>query len=436
MADKLSKKKLLIGGGGLILALLGIYLFTIFNQGEEMSFDPDELDKSAVPQLFVSFSPQPEVYIGGVNLLNYSREEQRDILEAQAAQIREQEVKVVHQEQEFTKTLASLGLDLTQTIEEVLDEVEASKAGLSTLLEHRPFVLPALKELTFSASEEAISDWVQAIDGQLSFAPREPRVVGRPGDFRLQQGADGQKLAVELLQDDLHQLIEQSKFDDLSLMAQTEAIPPKSTLTEVPVMDTVISSATTFFPTGNHNRARNVRRATSTIDGSIVMPGEEFNISNVLGPVTAETGYYPAGAFVNGVLDHSIIGGGVSQVSSTLNWTVLRTGIVPTEAQPHSRRIDYMPAGVHATVWLPSTINFRFVNSLDYPIYIRATADNGALTFEFWSNSQALDGFTYDTRSEMVSQTSSREYWDVYVRKFRNGSFVSEEHLRRVGYNR
>ena len=52
--------------------------------------------------------------------------------------------------------------------------------------------------------------------------------------------------------------------------------------------------------------------------------------------------------------------------------------------------------------WQKNAIDFKFVNTLDYPIYINAYTSGGTLTIEFWSNEDALDGVTYKPQVKQV----------------------------------
>ena len=91
-----------------------------------------------------------------------------------------------------------------------------------------------------------------------------------------------------------------------------------------------------------------------------------------------------------------VVGGGICQVSSTLNNAVLRAGMIPTERHNHSQNVSYLASGLDATI-SAGKMDYQFINTLKYPIYIEATADNGILRIAFYSSSKALNGITYQT---------------------------------------
>lgn len=70
------------------------------------------------------------------------------------------------------------------------------------------------------------------------------------------------------------------------------------------------------------DRVQNIRRATELINGTVVMPGEEFSVEQATLPYTEENGYVAGSAYENGQIVESI-GGGLCQVSTTLYNAVL-----------------------------------------------------------------------------------------------------------------
>lgn len=127
-------------------------------------------------------------------------------------------------------------------------------------------------------------------------------------------------------------------------------------------------------------RAINVELAASRINNIVIAPGEEFSYSQTILPRTAENGYVEAPMISNKIYTKGM-GGGICQVSSTLYAAMLEAGIPATERHPHSLPVDYVPEGMDATIAAPVK-DLRFVNILDYDIYILASTDskNGEVT--------------------------------------------------------
>lgn len=171
-------------------------------------------------------------------------------------------------------------------------------------------------------------------------------------------------------------------------------------------IDCKISEASTKFR-ANEDRAVNVRNAASKINGMILLPGQGFSANLAFQPRTTANGY-GMGNVISGDKYVKAVGGGICQVSSTLNLAVLRAGIIPTEHHNHSHRSSYIGSGLDATI-SAGTLDYQFINTLAYPIYIATNSDNGVLTISLYSNHDALGGITY-TPNVVGSKLSNTTY--------------------------
>lgn len=139
---------------------------------------------------------------------------------------------------------------------------------------------------------------------------------------------------------------------------------------------TLGSYSTSFAPGGN--RGKNVVRAASLINGTILAPGQEFSYNNVVGRRTIENGFFTAPEYVAGQSVEGI-GGGVCQVSTTLYSAALYADMGITARTEHMMTVGYAPLGQDATV-VDGSIDFKFKNTSDYPVKIVAGANGSKLT--------------------------------------------------------
>lgn len=171
--------------------------------------------------------------------------------------------------------------------------------------------------------------------------------------------------------------------DNIEVDVVTEVIEPKYTEADFASFSTTpLGTKTTTYTAGAKNRNANIRRATELINGTVVYPGEEFNSNDILNPFTYENGYYDAGSYEGGKVVDSI-GGGVCQVSSTLFNAVLYAELEITERWAHSMSVGYLPLSADAAL-AGDYKNFKFVNNLDYPIYVEGTTTSTSVTFSIY----------------------------------------------------
>jgi vancomycin resistance protein YoaR len=145
------------------------------------------------------------------------------------------------------------------------------------------------------------------------------------------------------------------------------------------------------------NRTNNVRLAAAAINGTILMPGDEFDFNKIVGERTKEKGYKEATVYV-GKDSVPEIGGGICQVASTIYVCTLYSNLKVTERWCHMYYVTYVPAGLDATIYWGSC-NYRFINTRNYPIRIDTEQEGLKLTVRFRGTIED------DTYVEMVSET-------------------------------
>ena len=136
-----------------------------------------------------------------------------------------------------------------------------------------------------------------------------------------------------------------------------------------------LAKYTTKYDASNRNRSTNLELAAKKINGTVLLPGEEFSYNKVVGKRTIENGYKEAAVYANGGVENGL-GGGICQISTTLYNAVLLANLEITERKNHTYITSYEVAGRDATV-VYGVKDFRFKNSREYPIKIVASVKNG-----------------------------------------------------------
>ncbi|MFI7353929.1 VanW family protein [Streptomyces avidinii] len=138
-----------------------------------------------------------------------------------------------------------------------------------------------------------------------------------------------------------------------------------------------VSSFTVNFPAAPY-RTTNIGRAVELINGSVVMPGEEWSFNRTVGERTPENGFVD-GIMINDGQYVKSPGGGVSAVATTMYNAMFFAGVKPVEHGAHSFYIERYPEGREATVaW--GTLDLRWINDSGHPLYIQAQSTDTSLT--------------------------------------------------------
>ena len=205
----------------------------------------------------------------------------------------------------------------------------------------------------------------------------------------------GKRIDEENLMNQIIEIItnDEVKNNNIVIKESYSIVKSQISSSDLKDVDYKISSATTYFAGTGYNRGLNIKNAIDKINGTILMPGDEFSYEEKVSPVELSNGYYMGPVIVNGKHENAP-GGGVCQVSSTLYNAELKAGIIPIERYNHSKAVSYVKKGLDATL-ATGIKNLRFKNTYNYPIYINAYIIGGQMTVEFWSNKSVLQGIKY-----------------------------------------
>ncbi|MCC8169858.1 MAG: VanW family protein [Oscillospiraceae bacterium] len=181
------------------------------------------------------------------------------------------------------------------------------------------------------------------------------------------------------------------------------------------LFSSTLASYSTSFASSTANRASNVARAASLINGKVLAPGEVFSFNDTVGKRTVANGFSTAPEYVGGKTVEGI-GGGTCQVSSTLYNAVLYADLTVVSRTNHMFTVSYVPNGQDATV-ADNGPDFKFSNNTDYPIKISAYTSGGQITFSLigtaWEPSREVkinNSTSYSSNGDTIVRTTRTVY--------------------------
>ena len=223
--------------------------------------------------------------------------------------------------------------------------------------------------------------------------------------FLFTEGTPGIVVDQEKLASDLVDVAVNGSYDAV-IVAEVNTTQPKYSEAEARKRYEKLASSTTET-TANEKRNTNMRLAAEAINGTIVKPGEEFSFNKIVGPRTAEKGYQEAAAYNSGEVVQEL-GGGVCQVSSTLYQVAFRSGMNITYRRSHTFEPNYVTPGQDAAIsW--DYPDFRFVNTSEAAIGIRASYSNRKTTVAIYGVPVLEEGVTWSLESEKVEELEPPE---------------------------
>lgn len=130
-----------------------------------------------------------------------------------------------------------------------------------------------------------------------------------------------------------------------------------------------VSTFTTYYPHAEYRNV-NIGRAAELVNGTVLKPGDTFSMNGIVGERTAANGFTEGFIISDGILVQDL-GGGVSQMATTLFNAMFFAGLEDVEHKPHSFYISRYPIGREATVaW--GAVDLRFRNDTPYGVLVQA----------------------------------------------------------------
>jgi vancomycin resistance protein YoaR len=148
----------------------------------------------------------------------------------------------------------------------------------------------------------------------------------------------------------------------------------------------LLGTFTTYHPAGQ-SRVHNIQRLADEVDGTIVLPGEQFSINGISGRRTCDGGYVPAGTIVRGELVDTC-GGGTSQFGTTTFNAAYFAGVQLDQWKAHSWYISRYPMGREATLNYPE-LDVKFTNDTDALILVKTSYTPSSITVSLYGRPTA-----------------------------------------------
>ena len=239
----------------------------------------------------------------------------------------------------------------------------------------------------YTLKQSVITEYVEGLRESLNKEPKDAKFEFSEGVVKeFSPGKDGVKINVEktseALQKGIEALLSSDKdFDTISIVA--ERTPPKVTTDKVNELGIRerIGRGESYYAHSIPNRIYNVGLASARANSALIAPGEEFSFNNIVGDISAASGYRSAYVISGG---RTVLGdgGGVCQVSTTLFRAAMAAGLPITERWAHAYRVGYYEQnskpGIDATVYSPSK-DLRFKNDTSGHILVQTINNPKAL---------------------------------------------------------
>ncbi|MCI8694875.1 MAG: hypothetical protein HFH91_19635 [Lachnospiraceae bacterium] len=344
------------------------------------------------------------IYADEIDLSGMNAREATQAIEAFVEELEETRITLLAAtDAEVEVTAGELGISWANP-ELVTEALEVGSRGnvidrykLLKDLERENLIFPI--QLSFDA--KAIREVLEEKCVQYDTESEDATLIRKDGEFQMLGGNAGFALDVSASVKEVTRFLEEEwEREDCDLPLVITQLEPKGSVEELSQVKDVLGTFTTNY--GNElYRGINVENACKLVNGTVLYPGEEFSCYDAIAPLDAGNGYYPAGSYLNGRVVDSL-GGGVCQVSTTLYNAVLLSELEVTERANHSMIVTYVQPAFDAAI-ATGVKDFKFVNNLEYPIYIEGYTENRNITFTIYGKETRPEGRELRFESKILS---------------------------------
>lgn len=340
----------------------------------------------------------PKVFINDIDMTGKTKEEAIKILKSKII-IPNKQIIINASGKKYV--LNTKDLKSHNNIEEIVNKAFSYGENLSSTKKSELIKSSKEKKLrtTETFNKDIIINLLNKIEKEVNQNEKNASIKGiKSSNILINNHIKGKKLNKEKLHKDI--LIEIKNKDNNIINAEVKEVSPIITKEELSTINAIISSYETKYSITEGERAYNIGLATKAISGTLIMPGETFSFNKIVGKRTPERGYKQAPIIIDNKLEKGD-GGGVCQVSTTLYNAVIRSNIMSLERSNHTLAPLYIQPGFDATV--SESIDYKFKNTLKYPIYIEGMTSNGKVKFNIYSNA-SLNNIKYDLLNEIYEK--------------------------------
>ncbi|WP_418792042.1 VanW family protein [Phosphitispora sp. TUW77] len=357
----------------------------------------------------------PGIFISGMEVGGLTAEQCTALLEKNLDKLQIQNIVLQHNDKKWLYSLKELGItfDIPGSVDNALREGKRGSTALKGLELLKIKVSEPKLPLEFNLDEAKFKNAISDIAKEINVQPANAFVVYEHGKVRLVPESKGKELDIAACIEQVKQALRKQGDEPVDL--KVSEVKAQIKASHLKGINGVIGTGITFFSSSDKERADNIYLAVKIINGTVILPGQEFSFNKALGPRVSEQGYRSAPVLVNGRLVEGT-GGGVCQVATTLYEAALYSGLKIMERHPHTSLPAYIDPGSDAAVAY-GEMDLRFFNNTGGPIYISAVIANNCVSVKLFG--AVKPGKSVQVISENNTDNRNRRAGRSYIRVYR-----------------
>ncbi|MBD7910338.1 MULTISPECIES: VanW family protein [Clostridium] len=284
-------------------------------------------------------------------------------------------------------------------------------------------------DLDLTYDENKTQQIIEEVKKKVNVSPKNARISVNGDKIEVVPDSNGYELNTDGIEEKFKNAINNDIHGETNISLDMKEKKADITKEQLSKISGKMSTFSTNYAVGD--RGSNLEIAASLVNGTILMPGQTFSYSDISQKGRGK--YSFAGGYVNGKVEQ-VEAGGICQVCTTLYRAIMRSNIRSVERHNHMMLVGYSEPGLDATVsW--GSLDYKFKNTYDFPIYIEGIGGGGTITFNIYGNPNALGGKTYELKSENLGTDAEGNIRaKSYQVTYQNGKEINRELISTDSY--
>ncbi|NTU72647.1 hypothetical protein HGB07_00510 [Candidatus Roizmanbacteria bacterium] len=383
----------------------------------------------------------PHVYIDHIDVGYKTKEEVNALFKNKYKELSHFNLTILHENAPIA-TFSAAQLNLKINIDEITERayliarspnnISRFHQQLASIFNYGHYVFTT----KIDYDKTVVRDFIASIEDQYNKPAKNALFTfenGKVSTFRTDE--KGTKILSDKLLADVDTNIENlhKKVESKTQILQHQIIEPEISLSKANNfgIEELIGEGKSNYTHSIPGRVHNVILAASKFHGVMIPQGKTFSFDEVIGDISALTGYQPAYVIKNGktVLGD---GGGVCQVSTTMFRAALNAGLPIVERHAHAYRVGYYEndsgPGFDATIFAPS-VDLKVKNDTPGAILIQTEVDqdHNILTFKLYGKK--------DSRKVEISPASVYNYQPAPPAVYQDDPTLKRGETKQVDYS-
>lgn len=363
------------------------------------------------------------IYIDEVDVSGMNAVQAKDALEQELQKYGVTTLRLSVEEVQENVTLNQLGF-YAEDVDHLIEQAVAygKEGGIwqryrqLRALEKEKKVIP----VRYAVKEQTITSTIAQEIPHLENEAKDATISRKNGAFVIQDEVKGVMVDVKASAQRITEFLNgEWKKDGGEITLVTKEGEPKVTRADLETIKDRLGTFTTYCGYGG-GRVQNIVTGVKHINGTVLMPGEEYSANAAMEPYTKENGYEEAGSYENGAVVQSM-GGGICQVSSTLYNAIILSEVEIVERAAHSMLVGYVKPSMDAAI-AGDFKDLKFKNNQDTPIFIEGYVSGGNVTFNIYGKETRPANREIKFENEIVSKTEAKKKFEASKDKI--GTFV------------